>query len=47
MQLSNRAGVDCLLAHGATDMLPVTHGNAISVYCRDPEGNVFQLREDD
>lgn len=34
---------DRLLAHGATDMLPVTHGNAISVYCRDPEGNRLEL----
>jgi catechol 2,3-dioxygenase-like lactoylglutathione lyase family enzyme len=32
-----------LLAHGATDVQPVTHGNAISVYCRDPEGNRLEL----
>jgi catechol-2,3-dioxygenase len=32
-----------LLAHGASDMQPVTHGNAISVYCRDPEGNRLEL----
>jgi catechol 2,3-dioxygenase len=34
---------DRLLAEGATDMLPVTHGNAVSVYCRDPEGNRLEL----
>ena len=34
---------DRLLAHGATDMLPVTHGNAVSLYCRDPEGNRLEL----
>ena len=32
-----------LLAHGAHDMHPVTHGNAVSVYCRDPEGNRLEL----
>lgn len=32
-----------LLAHGATGMLPVTHGNAVSLYCRDPEGNRLEL----
>ncbi|KQP49222.1 VOC family protein [Pseudorhodoferax sp. Leaf274] len=32
-----------LLAEGASDMHPVTHGNAISVYCRDPEGNRLEL----
>lgn len=34
---------DRLLAHGAQDMHPVTHGNAVSVYCRDPEGNRLEL----
>ena len=34
---------DRLLAEGATDMHPVTHGNAVSVYCRDPEGNRLEL----
>lgn len=34
---------DRLLAHGATDMHPVTHGNAVSLYCRDPEGNRLEL----
>lgn len=34
---------DRLLASGATDMQPVTHGNAISIYCRDPEGNRLEL----
>jgi len=32
-----------LLAHGAQDMQPVTHGNAVSIYCRDPEGNRLEL----
>jgi catechol-2,3-dioxygenase len=32
-----------LLAEGAYEMHPVTHGNAISVYCRDPEGNRLEL----
>lgn len=32
-----------LLAHGAQDMSPVTHGNAVSIYCRDPEGNRLEL----
>ncbi len=31
------------LAHGASDMQPVTHGNAISIYCRDPEGNRIEI----
>ncbi|WP_275892593.1 MULTISPECIES: VOC family protein [unclassified Variovorax] len=34
---------DRLLAEGASDMHPVTHGNAVSVYCRDPEGNRLEL----
>lgn len=34
---------DRMLAEGATDMHPVTHGNAVSVYCRDPEGNRLEL----
>ncbi|MBX6318664.1 VOC family protein [Pigmentiphaga sp.] len=25
------------------ELLPVTHGNALSVYCRDPEGNRLEL----
>ncbi|KAJ3337508.1 hypothetical protein HDU93_001001 [Gonapodya sp. JEL0774] len=29
--------------HGATDVQPVTHGNAISVYLRDPEGNRIEI----
>jgi catechol-2,3-dioxygenase len=32
-----------LLEHGASDMHPVTHGNAVSLYCRDPEGNRLEL----
>lgn len=38
-----RAFHDRLLAEGASEMLPVTHGNAVSVYCRDPEGNRLEL----
>jgi len=34
---------DRLLAEGAGDMHPVTHGNAVSLYCRDPEGNRLEL----
>ncbi|MDQ0610875.1 catechol 2,3-dioxygenase [Variovorax sp. W1I1] len=34
---------DRLMAEGASDMNPVTHGNAVSVYCRDPEGNRLEL----
>lgn len=30
-------------AHGGHDIQPVTHGNAISVYVRDPEGNRIEL----
>ncbi|MEO8718559.1 MAG: VOC family protein [Burkholderiales bacterium] len=29
--------------HGATDIQPVTHGNALSVYLRDPEDNRLEL----
>jgi catechol 2,3-dioxygenase-like lactoylglutathione lyase family enzyme len=32
-----------LVEHGAEDVQPVTHGNAISIYCRDPEGNRLEL----
>ncbi len=32
-----------LVAQGATDVQAVTHGNAISIYCRDPEGNRLEL----
>jgi catechol 2,3-dioxygenase len=28
---------------GVTDMLPATHGNAISIYFRDPEGNRLEV----
>lgn len=30
-------------AHGGHDVQPVTHGNAISVYVRDPEGNRIEF----
>src|SRR5262245_61465027 len=30
-------------AHGATDVQAVTHGNALSVYFRDPEGNSVEV----
>lgn len=32
-----------LTTFGATDMQPVTHGNAVSLYCRDPEGNRLEI----
>jgi catechol-2,3-dioxygenase len=32
-----------LVSAGASDVQPVTHGNAISVYCRDPEGNRIEV----
>ena len=32
-----------ILAHGASDMQTVTHGNAVSIYCRDPEGNRLEI----
>lgn len=35
-----------LLAAGVDDITPVTHGNALSVYCRDPEGNRVELYVD-
>lgn len=28
---------------GATDIHPITHGNAVSIYARDPEGNRLEL----
>lgn len=31
------------IAYGATDMDAITHGNAISFYVRDPEGNRLEL----
>lgn len=32
-----------LVSAGASDVQPVTHGNAVSIYCRDPEGNRIEL----
>ena len=32
-----------LLAAGASDMQTATHGNAVSLYCRDPEGNRLEI----
>lgn len=32
-----------LVARGAADITPVTHGNAVSIYVRDPEGNRLEL----
>ncbi|VCU69769.1 Biphenyl-2,3-diol 1,2-dioxygenase 2 [Pigmentiphaga humi] len=31
---------------GVSDLQPVTHGNALSLYCRDPEGNRLELYVD-
>jgi catechol 2,3-dioxygenase len=38
-----RAFHERLVLKGAYDVLPVTHGNAVSIYCRDPEGNRLEL----
>jgi catechol-2,3-dioxygenase len=32
-----------LLAEGLKEIAPITHGNALSVYARDPEGNRLEL----
>lgn len=32
-----------LVAEGARELIPVTHGNAVSVYGRDPEGNRIEV----
>lgn len=32
-----------VLEAGATDMQPVSHGNALSIYFRDPEGNRLEV----
>jgi catechol 2,3-dioxygenase len=32
-----------LVAEGATDVQAVTHSNAVSVYCRDPDGNRIEI----
>jgi catechol-2,3-dioxygenase len=32
-----------LQSANVTEIRPVTHGNALSVYCRDPEGNRLEL----
>jgi catechol 2,3-dioxygenase-like lactoylglutathione lyase family enzyme len=34
---------DRLQACGAAEITPITHGNALSVYARDPEGNRLEL----
>ena len=34
---------DKALANGATDMRPISHGNAWSIYFADPEGNVVEV----
>lgn len=38
-----RAIRDSLVRHGATELTPVTHGNAVSIYCRDPEANRLEI----
>jgi catechol 2,3-dioxygenase-like lactoylglutathione lyase family enzyme len=35
-----------LVAANVPEIAPVTHGNALSVYCRDPEGNRVELHVD-
>lgn len=32
-----------LIQAGAVDVAPVTHGNSISIYCRDPEGYRLEI----
>lgn len=32
-----------LVAAGASDVEATTHGNSVSIYCRDPEGNRLEL----
>jgi catechol 2,3-dioxygenase len=32
-----------LLAGGAMGMYTITHGNSVSIYCKDPEGNRLEL----
>ena len=32
-----------LIRAGAVDVAPVTHGNSISIYCRDPEGYRLEI----
>lgn len=34
---------DLVAAYGASDIEPTSHGNAISVYCRDPEKNKIEI----
>lgn len=43
---SLRAMHALLVAEGAADIAPVTHGNALSIYLRDPEGNRLELYVD-
>lgn len=38
-----RAMLATLHHEGAADITPVTHGNAVSIYVRDPEGNRLEL----
>ena len=38
-----RAMHQTLQREGAADITPVTHGNAVSIYVRDPEGNRLEL----
>ena len=34
---------DRALAHGATKMRCISHGNAVSIYCMDPEDNIVEV----
>jgi catechol 2,3-dioxygenase-like lactoylglutathione lyase family enzyme len=38
-----RSMLALLHREGAADITPVTHGNAVSIYVRDPEGNRLEL----
>jgi catechol-2,3-dioxygenase len=38
-----RAFKSSLPGAGASELITVTHGNAASIYCRDPEGNRLEI----
>ena len=38
-----REARDRALAHGATQMKCISHGNAVSIYCMDPEENIVEV----
>jgi len=38
-----KAAYQRMIAAGARELIPITHGNAVSVYGRDPEGNRVEI----